>query len=75
QVQQEYMQRQQVIGRLTQELYKIQMQIQQISTGSYGGSTITYPYTGVPGGGGYVPGGSGSGTATTPNTGSPIRRR
>ena len=39
-VQQDWMQRQQVIGGLTQELYKIQQQIQVVASGGVGSSSI-----------------------------------
>ncbi len=60
QAQQEYAQKQQVVGRLTQELYKIQMQIQQISSGSYYSGSIPYGNNTLPG----------WGSSTVPTTGS-----
>ena len=45
-VQQDYMQRQQVIGGLTQEMYKIQQQIQMVASGGVGSSSILGASTG-----------------------------
>ena len=39
-VQQDYMQRQQVIGGLTQEMFKIQQQIQMVASGGIGSSSL-----------------------------------
>jgi len=46
QAQQSYMARYKTIGRLQQELWRIQMQIQQVATGGYGGTH--YPGTLMP---------------------------
>lgn len=67
QQQQEAMYRQQTIGQLTNELYRIQMQIQQISMGGYGSTVMPSIYTPtqptfVPGGGTVTPGGTNTGT-------------
>lgn len=61
--QQDYMNRQQIIGRLSSQMMQIQMQIQQISSGVYGGGY----YSGGIGGG--VGGGPGSGVSILPYPG------
>ena len=59
-VQQDWMQRQKVIGSLTQEMFKIQQQIQMVSSGGIGSSVL-----------GVGPGTTGIGTGTTPPAHSP----
>jgi uncharacterized protein len=69
---QDYMYRQQTVFGLQQEMYRIQMQIAQISSGaSYGMGPPVLPYPGPPMGGGGYGGGYPGGPVPTPYYGSP----